>query len=490
MSEKLQTIPLSFDQLSEKMLNAKNLDDLLPVEVQELYCKEMNGVTRAAFAGELREIAKKGRFVTDFSRALASLEKQAKRYEKELVRWDKAQNQNNNRVSIETVSLALQELGITLRYNQLLKEPEIQGLPPQYSKQNAAVVLPVYLMDYLRECGFEGVNPKTIDGCLACIADINRYNPIREYLLSGRWDGVSRFPEVYRILGISDEQHQSYIKKWFHQAVALGLNDDENPVGADGVLVLQGSQGCGKTSFFRTIAPFPRWFVEGAVIDIRVKDTLLTSLSGWITELGELDSTLKKEQAALKAFVTRGEDRLRPPYAVKDVRAARRTVFCATVNPKDFLKDETGSRRFWVVPIEHIDKEKLFSLPPEFVDQLWYESYEMYLDNPAGFRLNDVEIQNLQKRNREFEAQLPYESEICGMLNPSLPVAQWGWWRTADITKLLSAPADRSIQVGRALSKVSRQCADGRFKYDRTVHGNVEYLIPLDDGSYNDDEPL
>lgn len=57
------------------------------------------------------------------------------------------------------------------------------------------------------------------------------------------------------------------------QCVALGLNDESHPVGADGVLVLQGDQGLAKTSFFRIMSPFPRWFVEGAIIDMSNKDT-------------------------------------------------------------------------------------------------------------------------------------------------------------------------------------------------------------------------
>lgn len=494
MNDNQQSAALpTLEQLIEKLADAKSIDELLTDEVRELYRKEVDGVRRASIAGELRKIARNGEFTKVFDRALSTMEKEAKDYEKGLIEWGKAQHQKNTRVSIETVSTALQELGITLRYNQLLKEADIQGLPPQYSKQNAATVLPVYLMDYLRESGFEGVNPKTVDGCLACIADQNRYNPIQEYLLSGRWDGTDRFPEIYRILGVSNERHKTYIRKWFIQCVVLGLNDDEHPIGADGILVLQGEQGLAKTSFFRIMAPFPRWFVEGSVIDMRDKDTLITSLSGWITELGELDSTLKKEQMSLKAFVTRPEDRIRPPYAARDARAARRTSFCGTVNPKGFLKDESGSRRFWVIPVEHIDKKTLFSLPGEFVDQVWSQTYEMYLDNPTGFRLDDEEIKELQKRNHEFETPLSYEPEIKALLNPSLPAECWCWWRSVDLAKLLPGASDKSIQVGRALSKVAQQCADGRFKHDRTIHGNTEYLIPLSGGTCDnesDDEPL
>ena len=478
-------------EILASVAGAQNIDELLTDEVRELYRKEFDGVRRASIAGKLREIARNGEFTKVFDKALSTMEKDAKAYEKGLIEWDKAQHQKDNRVSIDTVTEALRELGITLRYNQLLKEAEVEGLPAYYSKQNAVNVLPVYLMDYLRASGYEGVNAKTVDGCLACIADQNRYNPIKEYLLAGAWDGEDRFPEIYRILGMPDERYQTYIRKWFIQCVALGLNDEENPVAADGILVLQGEQGLAKTSFFRIMSPFPRWFVEGAVIDMRDKDSLLVSLGGWITELGELDSTLKKEQMSLKAFVTRPEDRIRPPYAATSARAARRTSFCGTVNPKNFLKDETGSRRFWIVPLEHIDKKALFALPREWVNQVWYQTYSLYKADPGGYRLSDAEIQELQRENRDFEEQLAYEEEIWALLVPSLPVERWSWWRSIDLAKLLPGPVTDSRRIGRVLARVAKQCADGRFRYCRTINGNNEFFIPLQSGIPDyDDEPL
>ena len=39
------------------------------------------------------------------------------------------QAEPEKRVSVESVKTALQELGVTLKYNQLLKEMEVDGLP-------------------------------------------------------------------------------------------------------------------------------------------------------------------------------------------------------------------------------------------------------------------------------------------------------------------------------------------------------------------------
>ena len=59
--------------------------------------------------------------------------------------------------------------------------------------------------------------------------------------------------------------------------------------------------------------------------------------------------------AKLKAFITESSDEFRRPYAMKPMVYPRRTSFYATVNNGDFLKDDTGNRRYWVIPVEKID---------------------------------------------------------------------------------------------------------------------------------------
>lgn len=320
-----------------------------------------------------------------------------------------------SRLNIAVAEWALQDMGVTLRWNLLLNEMDIVGLPGCYSRENAANILPILLSDHLKDTGCKGVSQQAIDGVLTCIADKGRFNPVADFLTGGEWDGTDRMAEIYSILGIQDERHKTYVRKWLIQCVALGLNDD-GEAGADGVLVLQGPQGCGKTSFFRKLVPNKRWFVEGAVIDMRDRDSLLNALGAWITELGELDATLKREQSALKGFLTAKFNEIRRPYARCNSIIPRRTSFAATVNPSDYLRDETGSRRFWTVPVERIDKKRLFSLSPEWIAQLWYQVYETYQQNHDGFRLDDAEMEALQAENAAFEKPLKGQAEVEDIL--------------------------------------------------------------------------
>lgn len=467
---------MTLQEIIPSLVDAKTVDEILTAEVQALYRDEPDAVRRASAYGELRNIAKKNDFLKPFDKAFTALEDLVKEYAKAAT----GEQSQTGTVNIDNVAKCLDDLEIMLRYNQLTKEAEVTGLPSCYSTENAVNILPVYLMDFMRECGFSGVTQQTIDGCLACIADRNRYNPILEYLQEGTWDGSDRFPEIYRILGVEDPVYQTYIRKWFIQCVALGLNDEEHPIGADGMLVLQGEQGLAKTSFFRIMSPFPRWFVEGAIIDMRDKDTIITALSGWITELGELDSTLKKEQMSIKAFITNRSDKIRVPYARTPATAPRRTSFCGTVNPKNYLKDETGTRRFWTVPVERIDKRALFSLRPEWVKQLWLQTYRMYQLDPSGFRLTDKEMERLQRNNQEFNAPLRYEAEIRELLDLTLPPERWEWWRAVELIGEDRFPKNAdSAQIGKALARVARDVAVKGYKPTRTMHGKPECYVPI-----------
>lgn len=218
-------------------------------------------------------------------------------------------------VTSDDVKKVLAEMNITVRLNLISGMVEVNGLPKAYSKENAGNTLPVLLMDYFTKHNMK-CSRQTLDDCLVLIEDENRFNPVEEMLKSTTWDGHNYVKDLAEILGISDgERETMYLNKWCHQTISMALNDDLDPYGADGVLTIQGDQGTGKTLFFATIAVKSDWFAEGVSIDLSKKDTVIQSTGCWIAELGELDSTLKKEQSALKAFLTSRTDIYRLPYA-------------------------------------------------------------------------------------------------------------------------------------------------------------------------------
>ena len=273
---------------------------------------------------------------------------------------------------------------------------------------------------------------------LEVIALENRYHPVLDRLTKARWDGKDRLGNVFGILGVTNDLHKSLIHKWALQTIALLYNDSENPISAQGVLVLQGKQGIGKTEFFKHLALDSKFFKEGAVLDMSIKDTIISATSVWICELGEIDSTLSKKQSALKAFITSNTDRYREPYARKDVVRVRRTALCGTVNPKSFLQDETGNRRYWTVPVNKIDLDKLFHYSSEWYAQFWRQMIQEYADNPLGYLLTKEEQELMNEENINYEVEVHGEDEFLSVFNISAPQEHWGYKTAAEITSIIN----------------------------------------------------
>ena len=379
-------------------------------------------------------------------------------------------------VTSETVKRILKEMNITVRLNVISGKVEIEGMPPQYSKANAANILPVLLTDYITRHNM-CCSRQTLDDCLVLIEDESRFNPVLDMLKSTKHDGADRLAELTDILGVSgSETAVLYLTKWLHQCVAMALNDDTEPYGADGVLVIRNPQGAGKTLFCSKIAMKADWFAEGVSIDLDKKDTVIQSTGVWIAEMGELDSTLKREQLALKAFVTARQDTYRQPYARTATTTPRRTSFCATVNPLEFLNDETGSRRWWVIEPIKIDCDRLKALPEEWFKQLWTQVYtQLYLPNPQGFRLTEEERARLQSDNERYNKPLPGETEILDKLEWDSPASRWKWFTVTQVRDGLNLKPLSTSQVGKALKKLS-DCNE-RIQVKAT-HNVKRYLLP------------
>ncbi|MGN0975260.1 MAG: VapE domain-containing protein [Gemmiger sp.] len=381
-------------------------------------------------------------------------------------------------LSIRMVSDALDVMGITFRFEVVSRELELSGLEHLgWSRENATNNLPVYLRDMFRSAQVKGASTSAIQECLAVIADERRYNAVEVMLKSCAWDGADRIEILYEIMGISgDALSRLLVHKWLLQCVAMALNDENHPYGADGVLTLLGAQGIGKTSLGRVLGVQGAFFSEGLSIDFRVKDTVLRAISNWIVEFGEMEAMLRKSEETLKAFLTNPVDNERTPYARESTKRPRRTSYVGTVNSTEFLRDPTGSRRFWTVPLERIDIDRLLSLTQDWVVQLWAQVYDEWLRKGAQcFRLTPAERTQLEARNRNHAEQMRGEQEVLDLLDFDLPVEKWRWVSPAVVASFIGR-ATSSRGVGRILTKLKQ--SDDRVEFQRTKARKL-YKIPL-----------
>jgi hypothetical protein len=379
-------------------------------------------------------------------------------------------------LSLNIMRETLDALGISTKLNIINHRAYISGAPKKWSLENTENNLPVYLRDFYIACQVKGAGKNDICDRLDVITDECRYNPVQEAMSSANWDGVDRIRYVTRdILLTTDPFDALLIKKWFWQTMSMALNDERQPYGGDGALVLQGGQGIGKTSFFREICVWPDLFTGGKLIDIRDKDSIIQATENWICELGEMERMTRKDDKTLKAMITNEVDVYRTPYARKAVRRVRRTSFCGTVNPGVYLVDETGNRRYWTVKAENINLAALRAMPEQDKLQLWAQAYTLYLQDPQGFRLTPEEKRELDRRNLGHMDILPGELEIMEQLDFDAPIDTWQWVRPAQIRVQGNVTPK---QIGCAIARIARTYGEGTVQHKHTMKGKA-WLLPL-----------
>lgn len=154
----------------------------------------------------------------------------------------------------------------------------------------------------------------------------------------------------------------------------------------DGVLVLEGEGGIGKTSFFREIARIGGMdlFTElGGVL--HDKDALLKLRGKLIVELAEMTAHRKSERDVFKSFITSKVDNYRVPYGRRSQDMPRQCVFAGTTNATTGYIDDPGdNRRLWPVRIESpIDIDYI----RKHLVQLWAEALALYRSNEPNYLL-------------------------------------------------------------------------------------------------------
>jgi putative DNA primase/helicase len=281
---------------------------------------------------------------------------------------------------------------------------------------------------------------------LQAVEDLNAYHPVADWIRSRPWDGVDRFEALWATFELKAEAladvdlYRHVLWAWLVAGAKYAMLDPFERVGikAFGVLVLQGTQGCGKTQWIKALAPEAEtWVGTGLTLDPHSKDDVAKVTRYWITELGEIDSTVRKaDVGALKGFLSDQADVYRRPYKEVTESFVRRTLFAASVNPQHFLRDNTGNRRFWVVPVERMrvfDEDGIRAID---LQQLWAQFAHLAAQGAAHHLPPDIEARQmaLAERHRTID---PIEDEVRSKVVVDLTVPERLWMTTDEIYREL-----------------------------------------------------
>lgn len=336
----------------------------------------------------------------------------------------------------ENIAEICTRLGVVLRYNVITKEEELLIPGEDFSldnRQNASIA---WLES---ECGKFEMPTSKLGGFVTYIADKNLYNPVTTWVLSKKWDEIDRLGDFFKTVTAREEAENeqacamkcTFIKRWMISAIAAAFRP--NGVSAHGVLVFQGAQYIGKTKWFKNLAPDSLGIVQdGVTLQPGDRDSMNQCVRNWLVELGELDATFKKSDIAqLKAFLTKDKDTFRRAYARKESEYARRTVFFASVNQKEFLHDPTGNRRYWTIEVESLNYDHGLDM-----QQCWAQVYELYKAG-EGWYLLPEEMAWLNESNADFEVIDPIAELIQTGLVWGDPPHAWRWVPVSDVLREL-----------------------------------------------------
>lgn len=250
--------------------------------------------------------------------------------------------------------------------------------------------------------------PKIKDG-LDIVVKRNAFNPVLEYLEGVRWDGVKRVDTLLiDFLNCPDEK---YVREVTRKTLVAGVRRIYEPgCKFDNVLVLVGTQGCGKSTLVKKLGK--QWFSD-SFSTVQGKEAFEQLQGKWILELAELSGLKKAEVNAVKHFTSKQEDAFRVAYGKRTENFPRQNIFIGTTNDPDFLQDPTGNRRFW--PVDTGEKysaaKSVFDdLTDKVVDQIWAEAVYLYKGGENLYL--DREVEEVADKHQREHAEVDERTGI------------------------------------------------------------------------------
>ena len=301
----------------------------------------------------------------------------------------------------ELLLLLRQQLGDRLRFNIYNQSVEQDGKP--------VTDLEHYYLQ-LAQLNIKVTKELAADA-LVFVAKENQFDPVREYL-DRVADEVPPTPIDHlasAYLRPEDQPGTLFDAMLRCTLIAAVRRIYEPGAKHDAACVLMGPQGCGKSTFWRNLGgPF----FSDALGDINNKDDLLLVGKAWIHEWGEIDRITGKNHAGkIKAFLSRQTDSYRVPYGKAMEDFPRRSIIVGSTNrDTGFLIDDTGNRRFWVIPVDVPQMIEVDGLLLER-DAIWSAAVHAYRAGEANHLPRDLERQ-VSEANLAYLVESPWLNPV------------------------------------------------------------------------------
>jgi len=213
------------------------------------------------------------------------------------------------------------------------------------------------------------------------------FDPVKDWMDGLTWDGTPRLATfLHDTLGAeANDYHAAVFTKWLCAGVARTYDPGHK---FDNMLVLEDDEGKGKSRLIRALAN--GWFTDDFSFGLSSKEVVEQAKGSFIIEVAEMSTRSSADVEHIKAFLSRGEERVRMAYARNTGYFPRRWIAAGTTNETAYLKSETGNRRFWCVRGDgrEIDVDAVRKIVP----MLWAEAKDRYLNYAEPLYLEDKTV--------------------------------------------------------------------------------------------------
>ncbi|MDC2858670.1 VapE domain-containing protein [Delftia sp. DT-2] len=336
-------------------------------------------------------------------------------YDAEKSRW------NVSRKLVIACLERLPELRDVLGYDELRNTVQCRkAWPWPYARagevRNAdALLLGKWLTDTY---GLPSISKAALDEGLLTVASTRRFHPIREYLAGLTWDGKPRLskwlihalgetpdtlrPAMFEYLGLVSKY---WVLGMVYRVMEPGCKYDYCPV-------LEGAGGLRKSTLVEVLAS-SEFYSDTAFEVGRGKEAQEQVQGIWVYEIAELSHFSKAEVGAIKAFISAKVDRYRVAYGTTVESFPRQCVLVGTTNEDTYLRDRTGNRRFWPVPVRHRINTDWVA---EKREQLLAEAFALYLQGEAYIPSPEQEERLFKPMQDSRLVETAVESELLHVL--------------------------------------------------------------------------